>query len=70
MCKNKLDKPNKLNKLEKYTKMITKIEQLKIKINKLNYQYKLEKEIIDEFETNNLEYLNEMNQIKIKYNCP
>lgn len=55
---------NKQEKINKYTQMINKLNTIKKENDKQCYQYKKVKEIIDEFETNNLIYFNDFNIIK------
>lgn len=58
------NKSEKQEKIIKYTQMIDKLNTIKKEIDKYCYQYKQLKEIIDEFETNNLIYFDDYNQIK------
>jgi hypothetical protein len=56
---------DKLDKLDKYNRMIVKLNEIKKHITIINLQYKHLQEKICEFETNNLIYLDEFNQIKL-----
>ena len=60
------DKFKKQEKINKYTQMIDKLNTIKKEIDEHCYQYKRTKEIIDEYETNNLIYFNDFNVIKSK----
>jgi len=53
----------KLNIFEKYEKMILKLNNIIKQKNKFNFEYNLIKEKIDEYESINLIYLNELKQI-------
>lgn len=52
----------------KYENMIKKINKISEQKNKLEYEFKLLKEKIDEYETNYIIYLEEFNKIKLFYN--
>jgi len=60
------NKSEKQEKIKKYVQMIDKLNTIKKEMNEHCYQYKRVKEIIDEYETNNLIYFNDFNQIKSK----
>mgnify|MGYP007043430254 CR=1 FL=1 len=54
----------KQEKINKYSQMINKLNVIRKEIDKYCYQYKLHKEIIEEFETNNLVYFDDFKIIK------
>ena len=54
----------KLNKVIKYKLLIDKLNQIQKQKEKINHEYNLVKEKIDEFEANNLEYHSEFIKIK------
>jgi hypothetical protein len=60
------NKSEKQEKIIKYIQMIDKLNTIKKEIDKYCYKYKQLKEIIDDFETNNLIYFDDFNQIKSK----
>lgn len=61
MNNSELEKQEKINK---YSQMINKLNVIKKEMDKYCHQYKLLKEIIDEFETNNLAYFDDFKIIK------
>jgi hypothetical protein len=56
------------NKFTKYENLIIKLNIIINEQNKLNFKYNSLKEKIDEYETNNLEYIDEINKIRNKFN--
>jgi len=62
------DTITKLNIFEKYEKLISKLNLITKQKNKIDFEYNMIKERIDEFETINLVYLDELEKIKKKFN--
>ena len=56
----------KFNKILRYVHMISKLNYIHKQKEKVNHEYNLMKEKIDEFEANNLEYHDEFIKIKKK----
>ena len=61
---NNQNNQNKFDIFEKYEKMILKLNNIIEQKNKLDFEYNLIKEKIDEYEAINLIYLDELKQIK------
>jgi hypothetical protein len=62
---NSCGSPNKFSTLEKYRKLILKLNRITEQRKKLNFECKLIREKIDEFEANNIKYIDELNKIKL-----
>lgn len=54
------------DKILKYEQMINKLNHIQKQKKKINHEYNLMKEKIDEFEANNLNYYDEFIKVKLK----